>query len=134
MNLSIEYPIYMRHKYGDYIVEFTALTVGRVIKGNPSYNDGRYVTGFMSHEWVGHEDKRTWEPCEKPKLEPRKPTWCWVSDNRQNSSPRKALVVRYKETGYSKMAIYVDVNGEPWTSAEPCLPDEIPEWWPKEWV
>jgi len=118
---KFEYPLYHKSKASGTVVEFTGLTTGTVlVRGNSTYHVGETLTSFRPHI----DD--CWEPCEKPKWRPTKPTWCWVWDG--NEMPRVLrLIIEVVGTEYS------DASNVCWPNAEPCDESEIPSCWPKEW-
>ncbi len=66
---------------------------------------------------------------ERPKWKPKKPTWCWVWDDEGDESIWPVLI-RLEDGEY--------VTNTPegfmtFAKVEPCKPEEIPSWWPKEW-
>jgi len=63
---------------------------------------------------------------ERPKWKPSKPTWCRVWNNDHTDTYIRLIVSFEKDT-------YKAVGGFSWDNAKPCLPEEIPSWWPEEW-
>jgi len=70
------------------------------------------------------------EVGERPKWKPEKPTWCWVWNGRVRPfAPALRIVVELLEVEGE----YTDAHGVKRGNAEPCAPEDIPEWWPEEW-
>ena len=70
---------------------------------------------------------------ERPKWKPEKPTWCWVRDESEDLGIQR-LVIRYdaERAGYETVAPY-GLSYWFWRYAEPCAPEDIPDWWPSSW-
>ena len=64
-NQEFKYPMWFKSKKWDYIVEFTDLRYGRVVKEgvNP-----RIFKTFTTTGWTAHTDTTTWEQVENPNL------------------------------------------------------------------
>jgi len=117
-----EYPLYRRSRESGAVVEFDSLTTGTVLdRGTSTYY---FVTEPITD--TPHTDAM-WEPCEKPKWEPSKPTWCWVW-GLGDYAKRLRLIVHKGSTSY------LDTANDAWANAEPCKEEELPNYWPKEWV
>lgn len=117
-----EYPLYRKSRISGTVVEFTGLTTGTVLaSGTRDCNVGDTITNIFSHldDW--------WEPCEKPKWEPTKPTWRWVW-GAGDLTKRQRLIV------HGNRVAYFDAENNRWPNAEPCKESELPSWWPKEWT
>jgi len=129
----VEYPLVMKSKKSGAIIEFTGRTSGTVLfNGN-----GGYDMGHFEDEWVPHTDARVWEPCERPKWKPEKPTWCWVWNEFEEDRIIRLVsacnicddylgAMRNEDGSLSRAKAH-------WINAEPCAPEDIPEWWPEEW-
>lgn len=71
---------------------------------------------------------------ERPKWRPTKPTWCLVWDE-DGEEKHIRLVVDYVERDdFPYRTAFEHGQYSPqWRYAEPCEPEEIPDWWPEEW-
>jgi len=117
-----EYPLYRRSRESGAVVEFDSLTTGTVLdRGTSTYY---FVTEPITD--TPHTDAK-WEPWEKPKWEPSKPTWCWVW-RLGDYAKRLRLIVHKGSTSY------LDTANDAWANAEPCKEGELPNYWPREWV
>jgi len=118
-----EYPLYRRSRESGAVVEFDSLTTGTVLdRGTSTY----YFVGEPITDSRPHIDAM-WEPCEKPKWKPTKPAWCWVW-GAGDYAKRLRLIIESTASGY------FDASNVCWPNAEPCKENEVPSYWPKEWV
>jgi len=118
-----EYPLYRKNRISGGVVEFDSLTTGTVLnRGTSTF----YFVGEPITDAPPHTDHQ-WEPCEKPKWEPTKPTWCWVW-GLGDYAKRLRLIV------HKGGAAYLGTANDAWANAEPCKEDELPNYWPKKWV
>jgi len=122
--VRFEYPIYCKSLSSDAIVEFVGLTRGKIlVQGRTTY-----ALGEVSDILVPHTNTSYWRVCDKPaKWVPTKPTWCWVWEVSRSSKKRRLVIGMYKDA-------YSESEGGRWPVAEPCSPEDIPDWWPKEWI
>jgi len=57
---KFEYPIYKEHKFDHYIVKFTDLTVGEVVRAKP----GCIIqVGYVGRAWAEHTKTSQWDDC-----------------------------------------------------------------------
>lgn len=65
MDKKYKYPIYKRSKGNGFVVKFTSLSIGTVIKeGNKSSNTRK---GYYSNGWFGHTLDNWEDYCIRPK-------------------------------------------------------------------
>ena len=56
-----KYPIYKKSKMSGYVVKFTGLQEGVVVKELP---DRGYRVGYKTSIWVEHTNSMIWEDCD----------------------------------------------------------------------
>jgi len=130
-----EYPLYRRgihHTYEKGLeVKFSGVNAGVVTYAPKS---SRWRVGDREVGWVEHEDKTYWEPCEKPKWRPTKPTWCWVWNDDFPKVTLLRLVTGMQAQEYLTIDRDVQYLKEGWNNADPCDPEDIPDYWPEDWT
>jgi len=121
----VSYPIAIRIKHGN-----SHESVNYLTQEGKYYASDKYPSVW--HWKIGSPPVAG----ERPKWKPDKPTWCWVWDN--GIAKTKRLVSELTEDGKYLAAIIISKDEMTqhrmsWEHAEPCSPEDIPEWWPEDW-